>query len=259
MSLGRIYFIQAEIGGPIKIGFATDVWARLKGLQTGHPEKLVCRVHICGTMEDEHVLHEDYTAHRLVGEWFSDCAEIRELLDRAKAHITAEIPGEKPKPIPRPARTPKEAVFAGIDGEMFARMAEQAFGRAGLARKLSQAAGVCQKAAENWLGQKCDPQFDSLTRLLRNNDVMHLWFMGTIVAGALADEFGCDKRRAWACIGKCPEYVTGIYLSQTKERFSAGLRALWSIVDGPANADCLKYLDDFCAESIEMQRQRAAA
>lgn len=68
------YFIQMGKRGPIKIGTAFDVYARLTSLQTSSPSKL----RIVGYVEKnvEKHLHEMFASHRIRGEWFRPHREI---------------------------------------------------------------------------------------------------------------------------------------------------------------------------------------
>jgi hypothetical protein len=66
-----IYFIQAGDDGPVKIGLARDVWKRLSNLQTGVPTRLRLLGIIDGSAQKEKLLHRQFAAHRLRGEWFS--------------------------------------------------------------------------------------------------------------------------------------------------------------------------------------------
>lgn len=69
-----VYFIQSELGGPIKIGHASSVKAviaRRTSLQSGNPHKLL----ITHIEPDKHVayereIHKMFDCHRLSGEWF---------------------------------------------------------------------------------------------------------------------------------------------------------------------------------------------
>lgn len=76
-----VYFIQAEDGGPIKIGYSekrSGVAARLGSLQTGNPRKLVVR-HVQDAPRghvDERDLHERFARYRLNGEWFLNVPEV---------------------------------------------------------------------------------------------------------------------------------------------------------------------------------------
>lgn len=70
-----LYFIGSE-SGPIKIGVSVDPAKRLKGLQTGYPEKLSLLAVIRGQAYREPEYHDRFAAHRLHGEWFSPAPEI---------------------------------------------------------------------------------------------------------------------------------------------------------------------------------------
>lgn len=73
-----IYFIRGELTGLIKIGMAHDVCpcARLKTLQIGSPDKLVCLGFQNRTKSDERVLHKRFKAIREHGEWFKPSDEL---------------------------------------------------------------------------------------------------------------------------------------------------------------------------------------
>lgn len=75
------YFIQAQCGGPIKIGFAKDPQYRLAQLQTGNPEPLVIIALIPGNVES--YLHQLFEHFRISGEWFHPNEE---LLQYARQH-----------------------------------------------------------------------------------------------------------------------------------------------------------------------------
>lgn len=71
-----VYFIQAEDGGPIKIGWAKDPDKRLRLLQCGHPDVLVLRRVVAGGTETETELHGRFWQHHLRGEWFHPHPEL---------------------------------------------------------------------------------------------------------------------------------------------------------------------------------------
>lgn len=68
-----VYFIQAEIGGPVKIGYTScPVEARLKSLQCGSPFKLrVLGVLGMANQKEERRLHREFEHYRVHGEWFN--------------------------------------------------------------------------------------------------------------------------------------------------------------------------------------------
>jgi len=70
-----VYFIQSS-GGPIKIGSASDVAARLKSLQTGSADELTLLAMTEGGEFRERELHARFAADRLRGEWFAPSPEL---------------------------------------------------------------------------------------------------------------------------------------------------------------------------------------
>lgn len=81
MVIGRIYFVAAP--GRIKIGYTTQPERRLATLQAVDMEQLESLGTIPGTRGLEGLLHARVDAYRIKGEWFLDCAEVRQLVDDA--------------------------------------------------------------------------------------------------------------------------------------------------------------------------------
>lgn len=75
-----IYFVQAEHGGPIKIGYAINIIDRHKQLQVASPYKLIVLAHMKGGHLDENALHNRFAEYRLHGEWFLPCEELFEFI-----------------------------------------------------------------------------------------------------------------------------------------------------------------------------------
>jgi hypothetical protein len=82
-----IYFIQAENGGPIKIGFTRDLDRRLDRLQTGSPYPLNVLATIdtgCDDVHDdasyERMIHDKFQQYRLRREWFEPSKELLEFI-----------------------------------------------------------------------------------------------------------------------------------------------------------------------------------
>lgn len=65
---GWIYFIQA--GDFVKIGYATNIKVRIKGLETGSPVELVLLRQERGNMDDEARYHKQFADLHVRGEWF---------------------------------------------------------------------------------------------------------------------------------------------------------------------------------------------
>lgn len=75
-----VYFIQADGGGPIKIGCSSNVEQRLADLQKSSPVTLRCLFRAPGGFEIERELHGMFRRHRRHGEWFADAPELHEFL-----------------------------------------------------------------------------------------------------------------------------------------------------------------------------------
>ncbi len=72
-----IYFIQADTGGPIKIGHSLNAIHRLHMLQTANPNRLVLLRTIDGDFSTEANLHRQLALHNIRGEWFADVPLVR--------------------------------------------------------------------------------------------------------------------------------------------------------------------------------------
>lgn len=79
---GKVYFIQAGEGGPIKIGFATSVKGRLSAMQTGHAQRLSVLATIDGDMSDEKRMHARFLSLRMEGEWFRFDGRLKTYVER---------------------------------------------------------------------------------------------------------------------------------------------------------------------------------
>lgn len=81
-NLGFVYVVR--FSDRIKIGFSTDWKSRVKSL----PVDEVLLV-MTGSVVLERALHAKFAAHRVVGEWFNDCPEIRHFISDQKAGVPA--------------------------------------------------------------------------------------------------------------------------------------------------------------------------
>lgn len=91
-----IYFLS-DGGKAIKVGFsASGVERRIKQLSTGsaHTELIGS---VPATPAQERALHVMLAAHRVRGEWFVDCHDVREVVDRCLSHGAGWIEPLKPK------------------------------------------------------------------------------------------------------------------------------------------------------------------
>lgn len=86
-----IYCIQSGDGGPIKIGKADDVEARLAGLQVGNPARLRLMAAVRAPAQLEKQLHAYLDEHRIGGEWFRPEGEVLEIVRLAHCQNIAGI------------------------------------------------------------------------------------------------------------------------------------------------------------------------
>lgn len=74
-----VYFVLQT--NTVKIGFTKDVRARLKGLQTSTSIRLSLLGEVDGDRALERAIHRRLVQHRVVGEWFVDCDEVRHVIN----------------------------------------------------------------------------------------------------------------------------------------------------------------------------------
>lgn len=86
---GWIYFLQAETGGPIKIGWSSWPERRLSYFQSFYPFSVRFLGLRLGNRVDERCLHLSLAAHRIRGEWFEDCAAVRGEIERSHEDVLA--------------------------------------------------------------------------------------------------------------------------------------------------------------------------
>jgi hypothetical protein len=75
-----VYFFSAP--GRIKIGISRDVAKRLAAVGSHMDEPPVLLGAVDGDFRLEKHLHEMLSPHRLRGEWFKDCPEVRDAMER---------------------------------------------------------------------------------------------------------------------------------------------------------------------------------
>jgi hypothetical protein len=92
---GKIYFVTAP--GRIKIGFTTKPEARLAQLRRMDMEELKVIATVDSFKWVELKLHELALPYRIKGEWFTDCPEVRAVVDGfISGALTFEAPFERP-------------------------------------------------------------------------------------------------------------------------------------------------------------------
>jgi len=82
---GRIYFIQGENGGLIKIGWATWPALRMARMQPHSPVILTLLHHEAGNGRQERELHVRFASARQHGEWFDPVQEILDYIEQRKS------------------------------------------------------------------------------------------------------------------------------------------------------------------------------
>lgn len=79
---GLVYFVEAGIGGPVKIGWTQDVERRMAELQTANAHRLSLLGTIPGTLEDEAAVHARFSHLRMEAEWFRNSPEIQKFIEK---------------------------------------------------------------------------------------------------------------------------------------------------------------------------------
>lgn len=104
---GHVYFIQADAGGLIKIGWATKPEVRMARMQAHCPVTLKLLYSEPGNGKDERALHDQFAADRQHGEWFTPSQallaeiETRRGRNEAKTYVPAAAPRGQYIPDPR--------------------------------------------------------------------------------------------------------------------------------------------------------------
>lgn len=76
-----VYFVQAGVGGPIKIGWSAQVKQRLASAQVDNHEELILRAMVPGGPQVEARLHAVFASASLRGEWFRPVKALVELVE----------------------------------------------------------------------------------------------------------------------------------------------------------------------------------
>lgn len=137
----QVYF--AKVGDRIKIGFSTSVPARLKSLATGIPDVIELLATIDGDRGVERAFHARLSKHRIRGEWFRDCEELREVMTAVGVGGVAVL-GDFYQPMPAVTRRERDEPVAVGEVEVPPSMdewrdLEARVARADLALKVDEA------------------------------------------------------------------------------------------------------------------------
>lgn len=82
---GQVYIIRAGTSGPIKVGYSTNIPARMRDLQTGAPRPLVLLHSEPGSYRTESAVHIALVEYRTRREWFKAHPRVMEFVATAKA------------------------------------------------------------------------------------------------------------------------------------------------------------------------------
>lgn len=98
--MSKVYF--ARSGARIKIGIARNVERRLLDIGNHLPEQIALIGTTPGGRGLEQLIHRELALHRLRGEWFSDCPEVRKVVARYVAAPVRDwiFLDRKPSPVP---------------------------------------------------------------------------------------------------------------------------------------------------------------
>jgi hypothetical protein len=96
---GLIYFVTCDVPDfPVKIGFATDLPARMAKMQVHLPYPVKVLATMRGTLQDEHLIHVGFSNIRLRGEWFRREAELLEFATSVNEAGDEAVAGEGREP-----------------------------------------------------------------------------------------------------------------------------------------------------------------
>jgi len=80
-AIGLVYVLEADEGRVIKVGFTTDLAARIRNIRSSHPYYIDLFATYVGTLEDEKKIHERLRPHRLVREWYHPNEAVYDLFE----------------------------------------------------------------------------------------------------------------------------------------------------------------------------------
>lgn len=202
---GWIYFVQAESGGPIKIGFAADVFARLADLQSASPLTLRLLAGQSAEFWQEKRLHERHKAHRLHGEWFAPHDDVLRDVAAAKA-------GPQPAPALKPpteshkdedADAELKAVLRETFRDVIAAL-EDRMPRHKVARMFA----TTNRSVENWARGDVAPSATALMNGARSSALVRIWMFAMAQAVEKRRESANDLRSIFtALMDECNDRI----------------------------------------------------
>ncbi len=161
-----VYFIQAGENGPVKIGYAKDVFARAYGLQCGHYDTLnIIRV-IDLECWAELWLHDHFKSSRIRGEWFKYAPEMESVVPCESQR--ERFSPQKSTTAPRVDRVSKLQDFLNLQGLTRGEFADQV--------------GTTAEAVRLWLTDQRMPKRKSMEKIVALTN-------GAVTANDFFDEY----------------------------------------------------------------------
>lgn len=218
MSEQRVYFIQPEGGGPVKIGIAADVLKRRDQLQVSHPFKLFILAHKPGGPVEEARLHEKLKEDRLNGEWFLHSDAVRAEIEAALIYdqtFTRRPSASQDELDRKYVRERHAAITSEWLRRAFPIALTEAFpDKYKRAFNIARAAKVNDKTAASWLAGRHEPRLEQLTALSRANGVMRLWVFKAFAALSLSKERGISPDEAMALCESDPLLIKAYWFPE---------------------------------------------
>ncbi len=87
----QVYFIRAGKGGPVKIGYTTNLKRRFLDIGQGIPDEPILEATLPGGRELELKLHQALAEHRRRNEWFNPTQEVNGVVVLAAKHGLAPV------------------------------------------------------------------------------------------------------------------------------------------------------------------------
>lgn len=179
-----VYFIECV--GRIKIGYSTDVKGRMSALATGAPQRLTLIATIPGSPQFERAIHRHLASHRTNGEWFADCATVRDAIADLIARGPAAIGFlDEGRPPPGRAASPVQVAITNLiktkrpPGTKAWELVSDSF-------------GLKERAAKNRLANASSYTIEEVQALCRGDDGHE--FVKALMANANPKWWGPYKR-----------------------------------------------------------------
>lgn len=138
VALQFVYFLECD--GKIKIGVTRNLKQRMASLKTAASSKIELIAAVEGGADVERALHRKLQPHRLEGEWFRDCAEVRVAIQNCLNNFRGVDVEASPKG--------KFKTFTAVARLIWPIRTAQ---------KLAQIAGTNERSAKRWLAGEFEP------------------------------------------------------------------------------------------------------